>query len=915
MKPPQRKTDVIKPVLPAIDFIAKTIRLPNNRVIKGVDVYTHCKIVGLVARELVKRMPLWLQEQHFTPGSELIAAVHDIGKISPGFQKKIYQNIPIGESLGVKALHRIPSDLDKRVGYHFSVSKAALDGCISKIIGRDLILEIVGRHHGVSSGGSGLPDDENYGGRVWQEARERVVYELKQYFNADWPEVVSDFHADLLSGLTTVSDWIGSGKDFEKPDVKDAPTGKFSTLISDALDRAGFIPPQIRKGLSFTDLFPPYSPHPLQKKMIEAVTGPGVYVLEAPMGIGKTEAALFAAYKVLEQNRASGIYFALPTQLTSNKMVQRMNLFLEKILEPDSSHRSSLLLHGTAWLTQTDMGEEGQPGRSWFDYRKRGLLAPFAVGTIDQALMAVMNVRHGFVRTFGLAGKVVILDEVHCYDAYTGTIIDYLVRALRAIDCTVIILSATLSVNRRMAILGIPENTPSTGTALSVQTADSQPTPEEFAYPLISALPLSSRSTSACQHKSDSQFRSGYTLKDEVIYFSVPAVEEPDIIISVCEQDSLATEEALLRSERGELVLWLENSVDEAQEQLRLIGSRASEIGVECGLIHSRFTRTDRATNEGCWVEVYGKKGRKKRGKAGAILVGTQVLEQSLDIDGDFLISRIAPTDMLLQRMGRLWRHRENDPLRPEQARREAWILSPSLEDIIQNPAKTGNSCYVYAPYVLCRTLEVWINENKVRLTGEKIRELIEATYSERTELSPMSSYKHEIEKTRNILGRLAKVGLSRGGVTLPESKATTRYSEIESVDVLLIRKKWHGEEGTSVRLNDGSTWLLSRDIQLRNRKVWQEIAVALQKNCVTVPAKMAPLYVDIEMKFLKNFVYLGDERCGSFNEEDDRPFRAALVKESGTIVGFGQRDASDEYHLHYDSLVGYVAEKKEVLK
>lgn len=95
------------------------------------------------------------------------------------------------------------------------------------------------------------------------------------------------------------------------------------------------------------------------------------------------------------------------------------------------------------------MGEEGQPGRSWFNHAKRGLLAPFAVGTLDQALMAAMNVKHGFVRAFGLAGKVVILDEIHTYDAYTGTLLDALVELLRELHCTVIILSATLNKDRR----------------------------------------------------------------------------------------------------------------------------------------------------------------------------------------------------------------------------------------------------------------------------------------------------------------------------------------------------------------------------------------------------------------------------------------------------------------------------------
>src|SRR5690606_33072675 len=166
--------------------------------------------------------------------------------------------------------------------------------------------------------------------------------------------------------------------------------------------------------------------------------------------------------------QACGIYFALPTQLTSNKIYERFNAFLERILAEGCRHRSRLL-HGKAWLVDTDMGEEGRPGGAWFNHAKRGLLAPFAVGTIDQALMAAMNVKHGFVRAFGLAGKVVILDEVHTYDAYTGTLLNALVELLRELHCTVIILSATLNRERRQELLGAVVR--------------------EDAYPLISAAP------------------------------------------------------------------------------------------------------------------------------------------------------------------------------------------------------------------------------------------------------------------------------------------------------------------------------------------------------------------------------------------------------------------------------------------
>ncbi|MEN3752597.1 DEAD/DEAH box helicase [Mangrovibacter sp. SLW1] len=201
---------------------------------------------------------------------------------------------------------------------------------------------------------------------------------------------------------------------------------------------------------------------------IEQVVGPGVYILEAQMGMGKTEAALYAAYQLLSKGKATGIYFALPTQLTSNKIYDRFNTFLEQIVSAETPKRS-LLLHSNAWLQNSEAGEEGSPGGSWFNQSKRGLLAPFAVGTIDQALMAVMNVKHGFVRAFGLAGKVVILDEVHSYDLYTGTILNELVAFLRQIDCTVIILSATLSQDRREALL--------------------QQTTTSTAYPLITAVP------------------------------------------------------------------------------------------------------------------------------------------------------------------------------------------------------------------------------------------------------------------------------------------------------------------------------------------------------------------------------------------------------------------------------------------
>lgn len=412
--------------------------------------------------------------------------------------------------------------------------------------------------------------------------------------------------------------------------------------------------------MEFNDVFG-FSPREAQSKLITACDKPGVYVLEAPMGLGKTEAALYCGYKMLESGNATGIYFALPTQLTSNKIYERFNQFLTTILDEHCPHRKALLLHGNAWLEETEMGEEGTPGYSWFNTSKRGLLAPFAVGTLDQALMAAMNVRHGFVRAFGLAGKVVILDEIHSYDAYTSVILDELISLLVELQCTVIILSATLSKERRRALLA---------TDISCQD-----------YPLITAL------------------------NGDVKEIAVSPPPERTVQISLIDEGATALEEALRRAENGQQVLWIENTVKDAQERYFDLAARCQEIGIPCGLLHSRFTPEDRANNEGKWVTTLGKDGWGKRQQQGSVIVGTQVLEQSLDIDADFLISRFAPTDMTLQRLGRLWRHSETP--RVSSAQCEAWLLSPSLETAISSPrANLGASAAVYSEYVLCRSLE-----------------------------------------------------------------------------------------------------------------------------------------------------------------------------------------------------------------
>lgn len=834
-------------VIPLKDCLAKTIRSASGDK-PGVSVETHCRIVGYVARELLSRLPVWLRESFFPRGSELIAAAHDVGKVSPTFQERIHRDI--GEILGI-----IDPNLDKAIGYHFTVSQAAVSQFPK------YIPEIIGRHHGYTPQGINLPDAEIYGGSGWQKQRMDLLNALKNDLNVAWPLVSSALQSDVLAGLTTVADWIGSGSLFDGVDLE---SGKNN--ISKALDRAGFVAPKIRKGLTFEEVFG-FSPRNTQIRLAESIKIPGAYVLEAPMGLGKTEAALYAAYQALEEGRATGIYFALPTQLTSDKIYERMNLFLEKILDGADVNRRSLLLHGAAWLRDTELGEDGAPGHCWFNSSKRGLLAPFAVGTIDQALMAVMNVKHGFVRAFGLAGKVVILDEVHSYDSYTGTILNELVGALRELHCTVIILSATLTDKQRHSILG-----------LGAFFNDSEEREILSPYPLISVYP-----------------REG-----ELRELEIEKLEDFKVDISISLNDDVAVNEVLLRAERGEQVLWIENTVIEAQQRYCLLAAKAREIGFDCGLLHSRFLKVDRQRNEDRWVGFFGKAGRNSRQENGRILVGTQVLEQSLDIDADFLVTRLCPTDMLFQRLGRLWRHRENDDIRPKEANREVWIMAPRLSDAVQNQNSLGKSAKVYSPYILCRTLEVWQDISSVQLPDE-IRPLLEATYKKRSEKINMAKYKQETDEAREKLCRFALHGVSRGGKTLPESKASTRYSERESAEVLLIKKQNQQKDGVLLCLLDDSELFLPK---LANVATRRQIASKLLENTVSVPNYLAPIAITKQIEWLREYIYLGDY--------EESPFRAAIVLDSDELQGIGCSDASAEYNLNYDFCLGYRAQKKK---
>jgi len=541
--------------------------------------------------------------------------------------------------------------------------------------------------------------------------------------------------------------------------------------------------PKIRSGLSFEELFP-FPPNHLQQIVVDYIRRPGIYAIEAPMGMGKTEAALACAYQLLCCGAATGIYFALPTQATSNRIYLRLADFVQRIC-PDAP--PTKLIHSNSWLmdnlvhlkpasTFNDVNDARQ-GRDWFASAKRALLAPFGVGTVDQALLSVVAAKHFFVRRFALAGKVVIVDEVHSYDVYTGSLIGTLCAELERLGCTVILLSATLTRARRTTFVE-PGVYPNGDEVLEP-------------YPLISG-----RTTD------------GQTLP------TAPAdgPHQKTVFLNFVEEDK-AAREALNRAGKGACVLWVCNTVARAQQTFRHLHVLGAE-NVQMGLLHARFPYYRRMELEENWMSALGKDGVRP---LGCILVSTQIVEQSVDLDADLIITDLAPTDMLLQRMGRLWRHERGNRsmdkpeyhiIREKESLEELRRLSaPAIKEVL------GTKARVYAPYVLLRSLEVWAGRKRLMLPNE-VRKMLKKTYADRDKL-PESwlQLRNEIEGEGYAKRMKADMAANMFNTALPDEEGVqTRLNEIPMVSLVLVRQF----DGHSITLMNGeSCWLKSDEFQI----------------------------------------------------------------------------------------------------
>lgn len=774
----------------------------------GLSVYSHMVNVGDVARSIAEIFPELLRR--FSLKSSVVgalAALHDLGKISPGFQRKCELWL---EENGLTKIARngvwdTSMESDHGKVSHSAIQKFLLQTGIHRESAK-YVSAVLGAHHGRLN----PPNDRGYlPRRLISDSASQIDWDAERMSNArkiwdlfEGDRVLFKLTDDSpalwwLAGLTSVADWIGSDERFFPPDSKDAVADAVART-QDALGTIGLMPPALKGDLTFQELFG-FPPNEIQIKALDAITEPGVYVIEAPMGMGKTEAALGAAYQLMISGKAKGIFFALPTQATSNRMHLRMNEFLKRIT-PDAP--MSRLIHGNSWLTATDCGilpaatfrkgsaqEDARTGRDWFSSTKRALIAPFGVGTIDQALLGVVAAKHFFVRHFALAGKVVILDEVHSYDLYTGTLIDTLITTLEGLGCTVIVLSATLTGKRRGQL---------------VSQSGSELNDLNLPYPLISG-------------------------RREDMYIESIAAEPPvprTVKVDFVNAEK-ATEEATALACEGGAVLWICNTIDAAQKQYQRFKEQ-TQGKFPLGLLHSRFPYWQRELLENEWMERFGKSGETR---CGSILVSTQVVEQSVDLDADLMITELAPNDMLLQRLGRLWRHeRENRPvnvariciIEENMSLEEFRTMSP--KEIKQ---ELGSKGLVYDPFVLLRSLEVWHGRKEVSIPSQ-IRSLIEATYETRDdEPESWSKLYEEVSGKAYAYREKARMSSNIWNIPLPDEEGVqTRLNEVSTVSVVLCRSITEVEavfvDGTSGRLG-GDTFQL-------------KTAQAIHKNIVRVP-------------------------------------------------------------------------------
>lgn len=676
---------------------------PDSTTATGYPLLPHLLDVAAVASALIPSVPCPVALQASEAWIAALVGLHDLGKASPGFQSKLGRQV-----IGDRTLERDQPDR------HDISTVQILVGLLKtkKVPHRDAVdlAHAVGSHHGSSFTAAELHKRWEIT-EDWQAAHEALLECVLAGVGATGipalPSVASERSVALqwLMGLTTTADWLGSSEALCK--WERLPTGPLEpvewyaqslALAHEAVRLAGLAPsplPTPTDGANAVRrvLGADRDPRPLQLAIAAVIdslpTGPSLIVLEAPMGEGKTEAALSCALGT------RGIYLAMPTQATSNALFQRLAAFLEANPPQRQTHHSIALAHGAGGpdavalkLREIGIGTDDNVVTAgwWFRGGKRTLLCPQGIGTVDQALLGVLQCRHSFLRLYGLAERTVIFDEVHAYDSYTGGLIERLIGWLRGLGCRVVVMTATLPAERRHALITAwqGEEEPHEGSV--------RPPAQSAAYPRLTWIGSSGTNTTS---------------------FAPSRLQRVAFHDHPSEAEGIASQAAAW-AEQGVRVLVVLNKVARAQEIFRKLGS------LPATLFHARFPLEQRLKIEQQVLSNFGPKGV---GQGGHVLVATQVAEQSLDIDFDVLITDPAPVDLLLQRQGRIHRHRRDRPAGFAEPR----VFVAGLSQILPPVELTS---FIYDRWLVLRSC-AWLRDNSTLELPGDIDRAIQAVYGD----------------------------------------------------------------------------------------------------------------------------------------------------------------------------------------
>ncbi len=633
----------------------------------------------------------------------LVAGLHDIGKACPGFQAKAP---PLAKRLAETGLVFDRDDVPHGIVTTLILSGQTPDSAHSLSLPH-LLAAAIGGHHGEWIGNRKANMSRASVGDVhWQTHQTTLIERMLAILEItdlsaleNWDDPAS---AAFAAGITSIADWISSNEKYFPYHESVSDLSQYFQesrhRASEALDDLGWSSAPIDDvERSFSELFI-FEANPVQRAIAQELDGerfPTLVIIEAPTGIGKTEAALYIADWLIGRMGLAGLYIAMPTQATSNQMFQRTGDFLTARYPNDAVNyqlaHSQAVTHPLYQEMQENtrgIGSESMlTAPLWFSHRKRTLLSPFGVGTVDQALLAILQVRHFFVRLFGLSGKVVIFDEVHAYDTYMSALFDNLLVWLRALGSPVVLLSATLPEEVRKRLL--PSET------VNADTLSTIPYPRAtFVYSDNNvhtvALPRPADRTTRLIHIDSSM--------ESLVEILQDALQDGGCAGVIC------------------------NTVKDAQRTASALMASPYFSEDEVFVFHARFPLDWRAEIEQAVVELFGKQGERPRR---AVVVATQVIEQSLDLDFDVLVSSIAPIDLLIQRIGRLHRHERT---RPPRLNVPSLILR--LPNVTHDVPDFESSAFVYEPYLLMRTW--WMLRDHESLTlPQETSGLIETVYAD----------------------------------------------------------------------------------------------------------------------------------------------------------------------------------------